>query len=66
MDRIIDSSGEDSRRPSCLDGRLVSGAERPVYPDNYCIECVRAGIDSDRCFHKHWQTADEPRARETR
>jgi hypothetical protein len=51
--------------PGLLAGVLASD-EPKAYPDNYCIECVRAGIDSDRCFHKHWQTTDEPRARETR
>jgi hypothetical protein len=65
MDRIIDSSGEDSRNPSALAGVLASD-EPKTYPDNYCLECVRAGIDSERCFHKHWRVADEPPARETR
>lgn len=60
------SGGRDYQPdPGLLKGVLAS-EEPKVYPDNYCLECVRAGIESERCFHKHWQTADERPAQETR
>lgn len=51
--------------PGLLKGVLASEGPK-VYPDNYCVECVRAGGDIERCFHKHWRTADQSEARETR
>ena len=57
----------DSRNPAVLRGRLASDTERPVYPEDRCLQCEREGkFDSDTCFHRHWETADEPRVPERR
>lgn len=34
-------------------------SEETVYPDDYCLECVRQGLDDGRCFHNHWETTDQ-------
>ena len=47
----------DQGTPSVLRGVLASD-EEVVYPDDYCLECVREGRTSARCFHRHWEVAD--------
>lgn len=42
-----------------LRGVLASEDDRAVYPDNYCLQCVRAGLTDEKCFHRHWEVADE-------
>lgn len=41
--------------PGLLRGVLASEKDNPVYPDNYCTECMKAGVtDNELCFHQHW------------
>lgn len=49
-----------------LKGVLASEQEAVVYPDDYCLECVREGRTDQRCFHNHWEVADDPQGRELR
>lgn len=44
-----------------LRGVLASEREEAavVYPDDYCMECVRQGLSDKRCFHNHWETTDQ-------
>lgn len=41
---------------SVLAGRLAADYEPKVYPEDRCEKCIAEGvIESERCFHKHWQ-----------
>lgn len=42
-----------------LRGRLTTD-QGAVYPEDECLECIREGrFDSERCFHRHWETTDQ-------
>lgn len=52
----------DSRNPAVLRGRLASEHEAKVYPEDRCPKCEAAGVlESERCFHDHWEEPDLPR-----
>jgi hypothetical protein len=47
---------------------LLTTDEEAVYPDDECLQCLREGkVKADeKCFHRHWQNADQKDRRETR
>jgi hypothetical protein len=54
--------------PDLLRGVLASEDAHPVYPEDRCILCEREGkLQADeRCWHRHWATADADGAGERR
>lgn len=57
-------SGREYGDPlAVLRGRLASDIEGAVYPEDRCLQCEREGkvAADEKCFHRHWETADEVR-----
>jgi hypothetical protein len=54
--------------PELLRGVLASEAEVKFYPEDSCLMCEREGklAADEKCFHRHWATADAQDSREYR